>query len=743
MKQAKLLWLVAGLAAGPALALAQGFVDGAGGAPASKAAPQGRSLPLGSPSPLEAQLEPPADTEQAWLMLHRELSYGKPAIVQRRLDQLLLGLDVTPEKAESLRAEHGPDAVLNPDLTPQLLLELREKYGSSMLVRLGVRPELRKAASKLIAMANEASLAKARDPDRIRRFLANLDQSAHHRAYARDQLRQAGPHAVPFFIEAMTAEPNKRQTWTDGLRAMDRNYWSAVAAALETQDESLLLTMIEVLESYAEPAAIDVLWFPAGSPSVPAPVQQRARQAIERLTGISWNNLPAPASALEGIAQRHYQAIPRASGEGEIWRWSEGTVKSERLPASEAERDRGLAAARKALTLDPARSGAKVLYLSLILDQPAAAPSEEPTDEALQAGPELLTQVLERSLQEGRTRVTLAALVALGRLGTPRLVIDGDQPGPLLLAMEHPSRRVQFAAVLAVLEARPAGPFPQASRVVQALIGALDPQTRSVALILDGDRRRSNHTAAMVAQLGFESRVFATGRDGFRNASDSMAVDLVLLDANVHDWGLEETVANFRADTRTAGVPMVLFADGGTADRQHRLGRRYPAVTTAPRLASPQALARLLALQAEASPDPPLSEEERAAQQRAALAWLLRLARGEAPALDVSAASEALAGLLGSAKHGPSAAAVLAHLPSARNQGYLAAAALDASQPAENRLATCLALARNIRTGGTALDQATIRAILAAFAQSPEPPLRTALAALAGLVAPAATLPTR
>ena len=674
---------------------------------------------------LDALLAAPRNFDQAWRILDRDMHYGRIEHAKVHLAALLA----------------------RPDLTPENVLLAREKYGPELLVSLQLHPELAADSKRLVDMVAQASLAQRRNAERIRHFIGNLSKSAHQRAYAIGELRKSGVYVVPYFLEALRQAPKRRQELLQGLLSMPTTCWPAVAAILDSKDEDLMGVAIDILQHYGVARASERLWFVAGSPKYSRPLRTKAREALATLTGISLASLPSSVRTLGEIAEAYYDhRVDLGAGDTfSLWQWENGTVKPRTLSHREAEEILGMRAAHEALEIDGEYLPAKVTLLCLALERSyakhgidKALPSGpgSPLETSLSVGPQLLQEVLRRGLSEQRTAVVLGSLRALTETANRgRLLGPTTSQDLLQQAMDYPNARVQLAAAFATLELHPQR-CRYAPRVIQALIQALAGEDKPIAMVLDSERSRGNQTGQLLGQLGYSSIIHTHGRAGFRAATSSNAVELLALEPAIRHWELAETIANFRADARTKDIAIVVFTRGTVDDRLENLEQRYNRLLVTPFTTSAEALTAVMQMSFNDPMAIGLSGEEKAANRQRALAWAVRLARGELPSFDIRPGIDALSGLLTSAEMGAQAAEALGYLPSADVQSRLALAVLAKSQPVANRLAAANALTRNIQVAGRALDNATTAKLIDLLIDEQDASLRVSLARLAGSFGP-------
>lgn len=697
------------------------------GLPAEKAAPRpANELPPGKPSPIEAMLEAPKTPEEFWQVLDRDLRYGRVDDAKRTANEMMKLKELTPEK----------------------ILELRERFGSGLLVRLQIDPTLATISKKLIDTANQAAHAKARDPNRIAEFIRALGKSASERAYAIDQLRLAGADAVPYLVRARKDRNLDQTGVTEAWRSLAPESWPAVVAVLDSGDPDLIAAAIDSLRALGVPKSAEALWYVMGSASFPAAIRSEAEAAIVALIGTPRGRLPSPARTLSEIADAYYRKTGQAeSGQGQavVWRWEGDHLVGRAEPAGRADEYFAARYAQQSLELDPNQELAGQVLLSLALERSVQRPGDEPlasgkasiTELAVAAGPEAVARALERATLERRSDVVLGAVRSLGATGgewsagSRRAGI-----GTVAAALEYPDPRVQFAAAESLLLLHPDGHFPQANRVIQTLVRFAVVSGKKGVLAIDPNTGRGNRVSGELEPFGFDAYLAKSGKQGFQIAAERGDIDLILIDPDISNWGLDQTLANLRADSRTAAIPIVVFLSDRIEPRRETLTRRYPRLLMTKRFEDPQKLVRAVALGLEEANARALTKEERAEYQARALDWLLRLARGERAGMDLRPASAALERLLPEKGVGAKAAAILGELPDAAVQRKLAAVVVTQAQDPALRLAAANALARNIQRSSSTLDPTTRSQVLSAWDAAEDPALRQSLARLVGLLRP-------
>jgi HEAT repeat protein len=473
----------------------------------------------------------------------------------------------------------------------ELLLKLRDQYGPATFVKLSNIKELRPLSTRLLEMNNRAFSKYANDPARIDRLIKDLTGTDVERAVALDQLVGAGVIVVPPLLKALNrpASPEQRAVLIEALVRIGRPAIAPLIGALQAPDEKLRAAAIQVLGWIGSREAVPYLWFAAAAPDQPAEVHVAAREALARLlktppSAIDELTTTGVVPELKRLAVEHFQhQFPwQAEPDGlvPVWSWNREaeTVVLNRISPAAASDLVGLQLARQALALSPTRPDIQVLYLSLALAAEVNAAGWEnplPTgpgtayDLALSAGDEVVARVVRESLAQRRLASAVAGLKVLAQIGTARQwkSLPG-QRSEVLDALNYPDRRVQFAAASAIMQLDPTSHFVGSSRVVSVFSRALVSSETPRALVIDSASDRGTVMTGFVGDLGYETLRAATGREGFRIASERLDIELILIHVNVSRWGLSETLANLRADARTAGIPIALYGEESPKQRR-------------------------------------------------------------------------------------------------------------------------------------------------------------------------------
>ncbi len=303
----------------------------------------------------------------------------------------------------------------------------------------------------------------------------------------------------------------------------------------------------------------------------------------------------------------------------------------------------------------------------------------------------------------------------------------------------YPDPRVQFAAAVTVLQLDPDREFSGSGRVVETLTRALGDSGGPAVLVIDPNSQRANNVAGLFQQLGFRGQPITrlTGQEGFKAAVQRNDVEVVAIQANVTNWDLSQTIANFRADARTASLPILIFGPEWAEAGVQGVLKRTPLTgffreSLTLDYFREQVEPFLNGLQSE-----PLSPEERAAQASAAAYWLAHITSSHRTDIfDIASAEEALSQSIENPDIAVNALQALAAIPTKTAQRRLEAVAVNAVYPIPLRELAAIQLAFHIQRHSLLLTTDQVREIQAAVPNAGNPQLASALASVIGSLKP-------
>jgi hypothetical protein len=656
--------------------------------------------------------------------------------------------------------------------TDEQLLEIRDRYGVGSVLRLDDDAATRDLAAPLLARFNAAAQRQARDPGRLRRFVAALSGTAEEQQYAVEQLRRAGAHAVPPIVDALSrpeVAPADRARIVQNLARLGDPVLPSLVAVLDSEDETLAADAADALGRLGDRRAIPFLSYHAGRPGETV-VREPARAAIARLSGVPYAAQPRTAADRLADEARRYvaHAVPFGGPRVELWTWQDGRPTPRVVTTDEAERYLGARFARQALELEPAHPEAQVSLAALALRPVAGADGSanaDPNATALAAGPGVLAEVLRLAQAKGLPELAAPAAAALGRVADRDALQAGPGTHPLVAALDGADRRAKLAAARALVDLDPVRPFPGSSRVVPVLATFASARQKPRAVVIDGEAAGVNNVASVLRELGYDTLTAPDGPAGFRLAAASADVEVILVNPTFLEgpWRTRDLLANLRADAATASVPVLLYGPLGVGrgrvttgvgprnepieisamlqgrTRVGDLTNLAPGVAAVVTPSDPGAFGPVLRRELERLGARPLSDAERRAMASEATELLARVAtRPNSPlAAGLAAVEPELSRALIESPSGGAAATALAEVPDADAQRGLADVVLDSSRPAALRADAARALARSLQRFGPLLaGEQEARLAQALDGGEADPTVRDAIAAVVGALRP-------
>jgi HEAT repeat protein len=621
------------------------------------------------------------------------------------------------------------------------LIAIRNRYGPGSVLRLNDDDATRPFAQTVADAMVSAARKYASQPERIRRFIGELTKIPEEQDYGVRHLREAGPDAIPYLIEAL-AQPNlsasDRRLIVRNMGRLDRSVIPPLAAVLDSPDGALAADAATVLGLIGDKDAIPFLMFPAASSETPPEVRAAAQTAIAQLTSQPFFAQPhTAAQVLTGAVWRyHRHQVDFPTDPVIVWEWDnnrKAPVPRE-VSRTEAEAILGLRLADQALRLDPNNRDARLAQLSLALEKDIEKvgftnfpPNDDATFKAATAaGPLILAEVLKTAITDRKIDLAAAAVMALAQVTDQRALSATVQPHPLVDALYAPGRRVQFTAAKALVKLAPVGAFPGSSRVVPTLARFAINQTSPRAVVIDGNPNRGSQLAGFLINLGYDSELELTGIRGFTAAAESADVELILISYDLFQtrWGIRDTLANLTADSRTSAIPIFIYGPLNVQYKRPNLAYDYPGI----KFVVQPGDATMLKRQLTGLPAP-LAAEERAAYAREAAMLLARITTDhQGPlAANLTAAEPALSVAVFRSPTSADAATVLGNVPDPDAQRSLAAVVLDPSQPSEIRKHSVAQLIQSIKQFGPLVSAYQEVRLTASIGEETDPKLQTDL----------------
>lgn len=687
-----------------------------------------------------------ADTESPLLV--------EPATPQEQFDAVLLMLRLGRPKLARGYMQNLLDA--GPD--EATLLQLRDEHGAAVFLRLATNRDLQPLSVQLMEQVTAAFRRNASDPQRIDALVSDLTSTPRRREAALIALRNAGQPAVPRLIHhlANPATVGSHDLVASALIRIGEEAIPPLLGALQASDAPFKAAVIDVLGRLQSPRIVPYLWHPAFANDELPGVRIAAVQALARLLKRSVEKADEvsrfrAADELKRVALEHFGGrFPWSTddqGNVSLWIWQHGAMTVERTLLSPQAASAYLAThfSRQGLALTPEREDLQALSLAAALalaverngwDEPLPTGPGTVHDLALVAGGELVAASLAEALESANSAAAFGALQILGQVGTENEVASGSlQESPLVAALNYPDDRIQFAAANAIMEIDPSSQFSAAHRVVSVLTRALTGSAVDRAVVIDARVQRATKVAGFLREMGYAPEIASTGQAGFKLTAHTAGVELIAVHVNCIRWGLSQTIANLRADARTAAIPIAVYGPEETKPRVASLLQRYPFTTYVIEAASTDFFhSQLRPFLQEISPPSP-SAAQRVAMQSQALYWLALISSGQRTrSYNLAPAEAALTRLAGEPPFSDNALLALAAVPTASAQRFLQTLTVNEINDAGVRESAARQLAFHIQRFGLRLKSSELDALQESRTTAATPRLATALASVIGLI---------
>lgn len=699
-------------------------------------------------APVCAQDAPKAKDKDASVLL------AEPKTPTALFDAIVLMADLERPNL----AQQYLEQLMAVELDDQTLLKIRDKHGPAQFLRLANDRRLHPQSVDLLEKMNAAFRRYAGDPARMDALIAQLKGNPEQREVAIIQLRSTGSVAVPRMLTtiAQTPNPQERDSLIYALTRLGKSIIPALIGALDSPAEQIRSVGIEALGWLGNDSVQPYLYYYAFSEKQSPGVRQTAKQALARLQRGDAKKAQDVSSfgastQLEKLAISHfrneYEWLLDDNNKVELWSWDRQANKltSWIVDPKTASLLTGSHIARQALEMSPERERFQGLYLALRLafDAHIAGPGKPLPSEpgstmatAVEAGPEVALAALDVSLKHFNSPAALAALDVLSQNGSRRLLDNRNgQASPIIVALNAPSFAVQFAAASTILQFDPESQFRGSQRVVEVLRQALNDSGTRHALAIDPNGERGATTGSYLATMGYEPLTAESGQDGFKVAADRGDIALIAVHAACINWSLTQTIANIRADARTAGIPIVIYGPQSIEPKINRLLTDYPLVTFTTE--GDASFKRGVELFFARLDQQGAAADNRGERIRAAGFWFAHIASGRRTEIfDLSSAEDALFEATAASEVGINGVIGLGAIATTGAQERLQEIATTVARPPKLREAAALQLALHIQKHGVLIPKEKVVAVKSAADAATEPDVRKALTAVLGSFKP-------
>jgi CheY-like chemotaxis protein len=583
-----------------------------------------------------------------------------------------------PELAKPILEE-----VVQLQLTDAQRAALVEQFGSRSMLLLARTKELGPAAVEFAEVSTTAAANAARDPQRLARLIQQVvGGSADERQLATNDLAAAGQAGVTATLEALAREiePNRRAALSRAAVQMEPLVNGPLLAMLSTGDSRLRADVARILTHLGITQAAPFLAASSAS----------AEQAL--------------VEAIENYSAGIPVFPPDEGNQVELWHWNDTTKKlvSARYPAEEAQ---VIWIARLARALASSQPHNREYQRQAWLYGAEAAGLIGSANVAFAgASTQFINDILADALEHNFAHAAIAAANELGRRRDNDVLYTADgKPSPLAKAMENPNRRVQFAALTAIMAIDPPSPYPGSSHVTESLAHFAGSTGERRAVVAMPTNAAASDLAGMLAAHGVVAEATNRGRDAVDIALETSDLEMIFVDMDILVPSIRQVLYELRASGTTGQIPIAILAGDGQLEAAERLAEEHDRTIAVPRLHSKETVARTVAELSVLAGRDASTATERAAQARQAVKWIESLLSKNRSFYELEYTMPVIAASLYRADAAAEAIASLTQLGTPESQRTLLDFASQTTLPGAQRLQAAEAFRTSVAENGVLL----------------------------------------
>jgi hypothetical protein len=612
-------------------------------------------------------------------------------------------------------AEELLKSLIDAKLSPADRAELVREFGTARFLALSRESQAHQIAggSQFAEASLVASAEEAAKPERINQLIADLgSDSAAVRQAARSDLAATGIPAAQAAFEALASATDKEQRTNllSALVGMSPTANPLVIAALADgqgqfrRDVAELAGHMHLLEAIPWLATIA-----AGGDSDPE-VVATAQAALTKM-GLSVPDAHDALAVVKRELEKIDADIPSDSnpyGAATWWTFTPESKKfgSRELTSCEYRTANFARIAHNLLPLSSATDADRQLAIIAALEAGGllASPTQGLAAQLASLAPDQLNSALAMAIKSDRIFAAISIAQMMAGFPNPALLesLDGTS-APLGQAIAHPNHRLKFAALTTLMKINPNRSFPGASYVPEALWQLAQSAGTEQAVIGAPVMAHADNWAGNLRALDFEVSPARTGVEVVQQALASPRVMMILVDSDIGQPLLRETIYQLRAQPRLARVPIaVLCADEDLylGEQLAKADKRLLSVSRPRSLeAMKSVVERLMTLA-----DPPVPADERQANAIQAIEWLGELMANAGPYDELLRDASVLEKAVYDPALAETTLRALANVGTAGSQRTLVDVASQAAQPMELRKLAAESFAANRAKFGVLLS---------------------------------------
>ena len=409
--------------------------------------------------------------------------------------------------------------VVASELSEEELLNLREGAGIDVILKIHANPELQPMAGTLLKAVNRASAEELARIESADVLVKQLGVDTAGTLNAAMGLLKHGDAAAEAML-AVGTESQSGQLALELFHQYPRLFRRGIVAALPKLPPTAQVQGLRVVGAAADPTLAGLLLGYEFGPDQDEQVRVAAKQAIERL----WDSGTPPVDADSAVGWLTQQAARVLSN-----------VQNNFSVGENQTPQRALVLAQIAAQIEPGSLRTAATLLACRLSAGAATDTAE--------SPEVREAALQIVLDTGGGPAVSSLL--------------GTRPDQLRQAMDltAPATRLQAAISMMKLPPSTRGSSRANILVQDAAEGSQQPE----AVVIDPRIYVATLGKDLLTDQGYDAVRTLSGQHGFEAAARQLRCELILIHSNCTRWSLSKTIANLRADIRTAQTPIVIY----------------------------------------------------------------------------------------------------------------------------------------------------------------------------------------
>jgi hypothetical protein len=318
---------------------------------------------------------------------------------------------------------------------------------------------------------------------------------------------------------------------------------------------------------------------------------------------------------------------------------------------------------------------------------------------------------LEFALEGEHLAAAVATLEIASELKSQEFVVSTNgKPRIVVSSLQHPDRRVRFAALQAIRAIDPHAPFAGASLIPETLASFARATGKRRVLVAHPIIEQAQSLVGIFQELGIEADKAAVGKQAMEMAVEYGNYEFLLISDAISQPLIRELLQQIRREPTLAKLPVGLLARKESFDRIKDWTADDPLVVTFPFPTDPASVSFLTGRLSERAGEYPPSPEEGMRQAATALDFFAELAaKPEAYGFyDLVSQEAAAEQALGSSTLTPRAAEVLGYLGTPTAQHSLITLASQNDRDLRSRQAAARAFAVAVTRRGVLLTSVSI-----------------------------------